>query len=622
MSSSSGKGSRLLLELGFATLLLVLGVDFHFDVRERDLFSWMDPYQYFDFALGVLDGREHFTRFEIPSIFPFFLMPALAVSPSVPAALWTNFAFTAVLLLVVRGLCRELGLATPVALVAWLVVSSPLLLGLSRCAYVEYALSAVVAGTLLLWMRYRRRRDAGSRTLFACSVAVGLLLKMTFPLFLVLPVGVAVAERLWARDARTALQMLAATLFPIAAVLSLQAAVFPTSFAYYTSLGNTLLPIMRLIGPPEWLSWSSAFYYLGEIGRSLLGLLAPFLAVAALAALPGLTRLRFSDAVTPTATLWLWLIGPLVLLVLEPVKEPRHVAPCVVPAVLLVVAWIESVAGRWRRHALVAAAVAAAVVQYAGVASGRLAAPYFLDRSLHWAEVANAMLGSSARSRYRSTPPADRLIHWKFDQNVALAGFPPNEALALTWQMFPGIVFDLATLSEPARQSDEIPFARFEDLYILTAFNTYNRRTGWRHYYATLPQAEVIDNADFVLLNDADGGDPASRFPTHTLVSSIPVTGGSIHVLQSRSRDTIPYRVLYARAFLERNPALSEDERSVVLFELLRAAALDTGAPPSASPGASRDPGRSRPARNIYWIAGYEVIDRLTRMRVSAGSPR
>lgn len=73
----------------------------------------MDPYQYFDFGLGVLEGSERFDQFEIPSIFPFFVIPFLAVEPSITAALWINVASVLLLSLAVHLLCRELGLGTP-----------------------------------------------------------------------------------------------------------------------------------------------------------------------------------------------------------------------------------------------------------------------------------------------------------------------------------------------------------------------------------------------------------------------------------------------------------------------------------------------------------------------------
>ena len=625
--ASEGRRSAGLILAGYSLLLLGFGLDFHLDVRERDAFSWMDPYQYYEFARGVLAGSEHFTRFEVPSIFPFFLMPALAVTPSIPAALWTNVAFTVLLIGSVHGLCRELEIATPSPLVAVLILSSPLLIGLSRTVYVEYALSAVVALAFLLWLRFLRSLRFGSwhsGAGFSVVFGLGFMLKMTFPLFLALPVGAALAERLAARRTRQALALVAATALPVAVALLVQAAFFARSFGYYLSLGNTTVPIMSLIGPPEWNSWSAAIFYLGEVGRTLIFLLTPLLLLAALASLRQLRHSSWRGLASPRAMLWLWLVGPLLLLILQPVKEPRHVAPCVIPAVLLLVIGIEGVPGRRVRTALLALAVSLAGVQFIAVTTGRVETPYFLDRALQWESIRDRMIQSSSVARYGDTPEALRLLHWKYDQNIAIAGFPANEALALAWQAFPGVVFDLETFEEPERSSDRLPYSRFEDLYILTAFNSYNRRCGWRWYYHTLSREAVVANADFVILNEVGTGDGAQRFPDHVRVGSIPRESGSIHILRSRRSPTTPYRALYAREFLRRNPALPEEERRVVANERLTAALLG-GYDERARAILRRYPllASAEPTvRNIYWIGGYETIARLARERLREGFAR
>ncbi len=109
----AGRGATHAVWIGFALLIALFGIDFHADVRERDVFSWMDPYQYYDFGRAVLEGRERFDGFEVPSIFPFLLMPLLAIDASIPTSLWLNFAATLLLLFTVHQLCRELGVRTP-----------------------------------------------------------------------------------------------------------------------------------------------------------------------------------------------------------------------------------------------------------------------------------------------------------------------------------------------------------------------------------------------------------------------------------------------------------------------------------------------------------------------------
>ena len=79
-----------------------------FDTSSRDAFSWMDPYQYYSFAQDVLEGHRSFSEFEVPSLFPLFVVPFLAVSgPSIPHAFWVHVAFTILLLIAVHLHCKE-----------------------------------------------------------------------------------------------------------------------------------------------------------------------------------------------------------------------------------------------------------------------------------------------------------------------------------------------------------------------------------------------------------------------------------------------------------------------------------------------------------------------------------
>lgn len=607
---------------GHAMLLLVFACVFQLDVSERDAFSWMDPYQYYDFALAVLAGSEGITEFEVPSIYPWSLMPALLVSASIPAALWTNFAFTVALVACVHFLCREIRLETPPPIVALFVLSSPLLIGLSRTMYVEYALTPIVAMSMLAWLVFVRSElgtDSGVGgwgVCFAFLVGLGFMLKMTAPLFLVLPVGAVLAERLAAGRMREAGSILALTLLPIVLVLSIQAAFFPDSFGYYLSFGNTSVPIMRLIGPPDSGSWDSASFYVLEVGRTLTFLLTPLLVLALLRGLTRLRGLRANDLSRPTTMLWLWLIGPLLILILQPVKEPRHIAPCVLPAVLLGVLAIEGLPNRALRSASLAAAVLLALAQLGLITSGRMETAYYMDRPLHWEAIREVMAKASGGPSDRDAMNASQGLLWRYGQNIALDGFRANEALALAWQAFPGVVYDLEAFEDPERMSERIPYERFEDLYILTAFNAYNRRCGWTRYYGTLSRDRVVSNADFVLVGDADADEATRRYPDHVWLATIERAGGDIQVLRAGGTRTTPYRVLYAEEFLRRNPELEEEEVRVVASELLSAAVL------------ARDDERAREillrypflaesdfeARNIYWIGGYEQVTRAARI--------
>jgi hypothetical protein len=374
---------------------------------------------------------------------------------------------------------------------------------------------------------------------------------------------------------------------------------------------------MHLMGPPEVFSVSSAGYYFAEVGRSFLLLLTPGIALALWMAWRG------GIGGSARASLWLWLLGPLVLLTLHPLKEPRHVAPCVVPAVLLLVLGIESLRGRTLRGAMLALALALAVLQYGAVTLGLVEAPYFMDRSLHYAEIREQMLASGDPAPYLvpyrgDAPQALRELHWGYNQNVAIAGFPPNESLALTWQGFPGVVFDLDMFEDPTRFTGRTAFTQFEDLFFLSGINAYNRRCGWRWYHPTLPREAVLRHADFLILNDFEAEGLTKRFPDHELVATIERRPGSIRLLRSRQATT-PYRALYARSFLASGGEASEEERRVVARELLMVSAL-AGDLPQARALLREFPilRAAGEARNIYWIAGYPSLLRLADQRLTA----
>jgi hypothetical protein len=607
-------------------LAAAFALDFHFDVRERDLFSWMDPYQYYDFARNVLQGRESWRGFEIPSVFPFLVMPLLAFDASLPASLWVNVAALLLLLAGLHALCRELGIRTPSPLVACLVLSSPVLIGLSRTLYVEFSLNAAATLVFLLWLRCLRSGTAGAALAFGAGFGLGCLLKTTFPIFFAAPVAGAVLGRLAERRVLDALRLAAAAALPLALVLLVQITLFPASLGYYALQGDTTLPHMTLMGPADRWSLASVTYYLRELGRSYLLLLTPLLALAVFAGARALAGFRWGDLAGPSAALWLWLAGPLVLLGAHPLQEPRHAALCVVPAVLLGVLGIEALPDRRLRVSALALALALAAAQYAGVTRLGFETPYFLDRSLRYREIQARMRASEESRRYRRTPADLRRLHWRYDQNVAVQGFPPNEALALVWQGFPGVVFDLDTFEDPRRLSDRVPYESFEDLYFLAAIDAYNRRCGWREYHAALPRELVVANADFLILNGVTVAQAQQRFPRHALVSTIELRGSEVQLLRARDATT-PYRVLYARRFLERHPQLSDQELRTVAEELLIAAVL-AGDAPGARALVDEFPVLGDPrvvARNVYWIGGYPALLELARQLMAempASAPR
>lgn len=604
--TASEFAKRALPWLSFAVLAALFAWDFYFDVRDRDLFSWMDPYQYYGFTVGVLDGSEAIDSFEIPSIFPFFVMPLLAFEPSVASALWINVASMLLLLLGVHLLCRELGLRTPSVIVGLLVLSSPLLLGLSRTLYSEFTLAALMALVFAFWLRFLKRTDRASGLGFGVLFAIAFMTKLTLPIFMLLPVAGATLASLVDRDFNRAGRLVYAAIVPIAVAMAIHVNLFAPSLGYYLTVASTSLPFMFLMGPSEWSSWASATYYFREIGATFLFLLTPFLGLGIWAVWPRIRSTRLRDLGSPRVAIWLWLLSPVLLLVLHPLKEPRHAAASIVPAVLLVVMGIEALPKPGARRAATALAVALACIQYGAVTTNLIEVPYFMNRSLHYSELRDRMAAVDSRKIYARTPAALRSLRWNYNQNVALAGFPPNEALALTWQAFPGVVFDLDTFDAVGAHYEQVPYDQFEDLFFLAGINTYNRRCGWHTYQQSLSREMVVEHADLLIVNDTGDGEILKQFPDHLSFAVVDRGASKIHLLRA-THSTTPYRALYARNYLERNPTLAAEETRVVARELLLVAVLD-GDRGSAQAIRKEFRGVAKaelPVRNIYWIAGY-----------------
>ena len=144
-------------------------MDFYLDIKDRDACTWMDPSQYYHFAKALVSGARGFNDFEVPSIFPFFLAPFTAITGTIPAALATNGVFVAILAAALHRLRGRLEIPAPSFLVSMAVLSTPLLIGLSRSLYAELALTALVAVQFVLWFE---TRDFSRKAFLALLVTV------------------------------------------------------------------------------------------------------------------------------------------------------------------------------------------------------------------------------------------------------------------------------------------------------------------------------------------------------------------------------------------------------------------------------------------------------------------
>lgn len=602
---------HLISWVGLLLLIILFSVDLYLDIHQRDSFSWMDPGQYYQFAKDVMEGRKGISQFEIPSIFPLFIIPSLRVHNSIAGALGINLLFLVLLVIGIHLLCRELEVKTPSPIIALLVLTSPLIIGLSRSLYLEFAMTALVTLAFFLWLRMLKESRWTILLWFSIIFILGFMTKMTFPLFFVMPFLGAAIGNMANGKYKKAILLVPILLTPIFMVVLIQKAFFPVAFNYYLSLGHTTLPIMYLIGPPQILSGSSMIYYFLQLGKTMLFLLVPFLAIAVVTPWRWWRTLRWSTLAGHRAALWLWMLGPMVLLILQPVKEPRHAAPCVIPAVLLIFIGLENILSRRLRITLIILAAIIGIIQYITITRGFLHVPYFMDRPTHIKEIRNQVLAADPNKKiYRFTPRNLRWLHWFFNQNIAIGGFDPNTALTITWAFQPGIVFDLDTMDDPNQLSDRIPYRRFEDLLIFSSFNTYNRRCGWHWYFLPLSRQQVIDNADFLLLKNIEQSKAEQQFPHFQVVTTIRTGNGPILLLRSDHTGRKPFREMYAREFLKRHPSLSPVEQNTIGFDLRLTAAL--GGNMTASLDISRQfPGLNQlplQKRYIYFIGNHGNI--------------
>ena len=195
------------------------------------------------------------------------------------------------------------------ALIAVFVTGTmPLLYGLSRWYLVEYALTATVAVAIGLLLASRNLDDSRTAFLFGITTGLGLLLKVSFPLFIALPF----AYTLWKSKRR--IQALLA-----AAVPCLLLALPWYLVNGYRTLQNA---IEAGYGESAIVQGADALLYLQRVlhdGISVYWGAAALLAVIVVAA-------RKPGALTSLTPILLWL-APFLVFLLAGNKDIRYVAP-------------------------------------------------------------------------------------------------------------------------------------------------------------------------------------------------------------------------------------------------------------------------------------------------------
>lgn len=511
--------------------------------------------------------------------------------------------FLIILCLAVHRLCRQLDINVPSPLVSAVILSSPLLIGLSRELYTEFALTAFTALAFALWFDSQERPSRWRMVLFGLVYGLGFMLKMTFPLFFIGPFIVLAVSLVKNRQYGLLGREFALFCVPVIVAVAVMCLVFKQSSAYYLDFGNTTVPIMKFIGPMGVFSVQSLFYYVSNIWKTMLFLLTPFLLLALV-----WSRCRVVVTDWKAAVLWAWLIGPLVLLTLVEVKEPRHVAPCVVPAVLLLFKGISAIRPARARYAMTVVVLTVGITQYFLVKEHAVDAPYYLDRTSGAKEITETMVKADPRlePHQASSILTNELYQycWMRTKNIVLQGFDPNMALLLAWHFRPSVAYDLDQLKEQRRGSKDIAYDRFENLYFFTAFNLYNRRCLKRNYYHTLDANTVLTNADYLLICGGREDIGNNQVPGFHSAGTIITGGTTVQVLVANTPSVQSYRSIYAREFLSSNKTFPQEDYAAIYFDLTMDAFLRRDLP-EVNRLLNEYPlerGLDGDMRKIYWI--------------------
>ena len=417
----------LIATLAFLSIYIA---EFIVKINRQDAFTWMDPYQYYAFARDFAFGIRGWNQFELPSIFPYFIVPFLRVSPTIPSALCANIAFWGMLLVAGYFLCVHFNIGKWYYITVISFLCSPLIIGLSHSLYPELALSAFVAWQYVAWFKSDHFRNPWSTILFVPLLCVGTMTKATYPVFFIGPFFLEAALLLRRKSIPGLLRLSGIFLGPIVVVVLIQKFVFPNSFEYYSTGFYTTLPIMSLIGPSK-VSWAASLgYYFAHIWKTMLFLLTPFLVF------PLLPHLRKKKDLY----LWLWFLASLAVLTVPAVKEPRHVAPAVFPALMLIVLGVSRIKNPISRTVIMAFVVLLSVAQYCLVSRDIRKTPYLLDQpSLHNEMLASMVSVDPERNSFIDPLGNFDSAGWKFTKNFAITGYDPPMALALAWNLSPAL---------------------------------------------------------------------------------------------------------------------------------------------------------------------------------------
>lgn len=554
---------KTIFSLFLLAVISLYMAEFFSSISRQDAFTWMDPYQYYAFARDFASGIRAFNQFELPSLFPFFVAPFLKISPTIPSALCANLLFLAILLSAGYFLCAHFEIRKWYYVTAVAFLCSPLIIGLSHSLYTELALSAIVAWQFVLWFKSDHFRNPWVTIVFILVFCFGIMTKSTYPVFFIGPFLLDMTRLLGKKDIVGLARLSGIFLGPVAAVVLIQKLVFPISFEYYLTGFYTHLPIMPLIGPSKVSLAASIGYYFAHTWKTMLFLLTPFLVI------PLLPRYRK----TKDLYLWMWFLVSLAILTLPLVKEPRHVAPAIFPALMLIVLGISRIQHSIPRNILMALVVFLSLFQYFLVTRHLKSTPYLLDRPSFQNEIITSMIAVDfKKDSYIDSNGTFDTTRWKFTKNFAITGYDPPMALALAWNFSPGVTYDIDFMKDPRAKPSRFGFENFEDLYFLESFNIYNRQCLWNSNYLTLDYGTVIDNADYLIAGEAAPKDLTGLYPGYHPVRQWETDRGPVRLLQADFPSKAAYRTLYARRYLAEGKQDPETFSAIYLDLIMNAA--------------------------------------------------
>jgi hypothetical protein len=275
-------------------------------------------------AIGSVPGLTGFYPPAYHSIVAAFYS-VFGISPRVGQI--ANIPAVFILILATFGIARTLLPTMAAAAAAALIAFFPMMIWLSRAAMIDYWLTSLVALAMWLLLRAKGFTDRRTTILFGLVCGVGLLTKISFALFVVLPA-------LWFARSHWKRATVAASIAAGVAALW-YVPQWDTFMKFYVF--NSASGVAE--GDPPPLSWQSLLFYVRAVEGYHLFL--PLFLLFCLAAI--LVVHNFRPEWIPLA---LWILGGWYGLLLLENKDPRYAMPFL-PAVAIVTARVFERRPRW-----------------------------------------------------------------------------------------------------------------------------------------------------------------------------------------------------------------------------------------------------------------------------------